>query len=421
MDIARPDVARKKQRRRILYAAAGVLAVVLITTGLSRLKPAAPSVERSTVWVDKVKRGSMLRQVRGLGSLVPEEIRHIPALTEGRVERILVRPGTAVKSDTVLVELSNPEIEQALLDAEFQLKAAEAAARSTEVQRESQVLSQKAEVARAHQEYEEARMRAETDGELAKLGVISELSLKISQGTAEQLKTRDQIEKQRLGQAEKELEAESASQKARVEQLRALYGLARTHKESLKIRAGSDGILQELSFNGQTLQVGQQVPAGTTLAKVADPTRLKAEIRVAETQAKDIQLGLPATVDTRNGTVPGKVARIDPAVINGTVTVDVMLEGELPPGARPDLSVDGTIDLERLEDVLYVGRPAFGQENATVGMFRLGTGGSAERVQVQLGRSSVNAVEIVGGLKEGDEVILSDMSRWDEFERIQLE
>ncbi len=422
MDIPRTSAAQQRRRRRIIYGIVGLLLVVLITMGLSRLKPAAPGVERSTVVVDTVKRGSMLRQVRGLGTLVPEDIRWLPALADGRVEKILIRPGTPVKAETILVVLTNPQVEQAALDAEYQLRAAEAELASLQVQLQSQYLNQKAEAARVQSEYNEARMRAETDAELAKLGVISNLNLKISQGNSQQLATRAEIEQQRVENSKRELEARILAQKARVSQVRAAYALARTRLESMKVRAASNGVLQELSLNGQPLQVGQQVQAGTTIAKVADPTKLKAELKIPETQAKDVQLGQPSQVDTHNGVVSGKVIRIDPAVQNGTVTVDVALEGELPPGARPDLSVDGTIELERLSSVLYVGRPAFGQEKSTVGMFKLAPDGvNAERVQVKLGRSSVNTVEIVEGLKEGDQVILSDMSRWDNFDRIRLE
>jgi HlyD family secretion protein len=422
MDIPRPNAFKEKRKRSILIGA-GVLAVVLlITLGVSQLKPAAPGVERSTVWLDTVKRGSMLRQVRGLGVLVPEEIRLIPAMTEGRVEKILARPGTAVKADTVLVELSNPQIEQAAIEAQMQLRAAEANYRSVQVQRQSAVLNQKAEAARIGAEYNEARMRAQTDAELAKLGVISDLNKNVSQGTAQQLATRSEIEVQRLDNAQREQEAFLAAERARVEQSRAQWELARTRLESLKIRAGSDGVLQELSLSGQTLQLGAQVPAGTTIARVSNPSRLKAELRINETQVRDVRLGLPAQIDTRNGIIKGTVTRIDPASQNGTVAVDVTLEGELPPGARPELSVDGTIDLEKLENILYVGRPAFGQEGSTVGMFRLEPDGStASRVPVKLGRSSVNTIEIQQGLKEGDQVILSDMSRWDNFDRVRLE
>ena len=421
VDIPRPENAREKRRRQLLIGGGALLVLLIVTLGLSRLKPAAPAVERSTVWIDTVKRGPMLRQVRGIGTLVPQEIRWLPALSEGRVERIRVRPGTAVKADTVLVELSNPEVQQAAIDTEFQVKAAQAEYNSLRVQLQSAVLNQKALMARANTEASQAQMRAQTDAELAKIGVISEQALKVSKSNAQQLGGQSQIEQQRFENSQRELEARLAAQRARIDQLRALYQLHLTQLNSLKIRAGTDGVLQELSLNNQPLQVGQHVPAGTTIAKVAQPSKLMAELRVAETQAKDISLNQPAQIDTHTGVVAGHVTRIDPAVQNGTVTVDVALEGMLPPGARPDLSVEGTIDLERLADVLHVGRPAFGQENSTIGMFVLQADGIAVRRPVQVGRSSVNAIEVRGGLKEGDQVILSDMSRWENNDRIRLE
>lgn len=421
MDIPRPQDPRRKRRKHIAYGAAALLLILAVTLGLSRLKPAAPSVERSTVWVDTVKRGAMLRQVRGIGTLIPEEIRWIPALSDGRVEQILVRPGTSVKADQILVELSNAQVQQEALDAEFQVKAAEAESNSLRVQLQSQILNQKAQAARAQTESSQAKMRADTDAALAQLGVISEQSLKVSQGNAQQLDLQSEIEQQRLDNSTRELEARLAAQRARVDQLNALYHLHLTQLNGLKIRAGTDGVLQELSLNGHPLQVGQQVTAGTTIAKVAQPSQLMAELRIPESQAKDVSLNQPAQIDTHNGQVAGHVTRIDPAVQNGTVTVDVKLDGALPQGARPDLSVDGTVDLEHLSNVLYVGRPAFGQENSTIGMFVLQSDGSAVRRQVQVGRSSVNSIEIRSGLKDGDQVILSDMSRWDNYDRIRLE
>ena len=418
MDIARPaTVARQRKRRRIVYAAIGVVAVALVTMGLSRLKPAAPGVDRSTVWIDTVKRGPMLRQVRGLGTLTPVDIQWIPAATDGRVEKIPVLPGTQVQANTVLLILTNPQLMQETVDANLKLKAAEADYKNLEAQLESQVLTQKSLVVQANAEYNEARMQAETDQQLNKLGVISDLNRKIAEGKAQQLQTRDQIEQERLTNSNKVLQAQRLAKQAEIEQDRALAQLKQTQVQNLTVRAGIRGVLQE-----QPLKVGQWVTPGTTLAKVVQPDHLKAELKIPETQAKDIQLNLPASVDTHNGVIAGHVMRIDPAVYNGTVTVDVMLDDPLPPGARPDLSVDGTIDLERLSNVLYVGRPAFGQENSTVGMFVLQPDGkTAVRDQVKLGRSSVNTVEILGGLKDGDQVILSDMSRWDNFDRIRLE
>jgi HlyD family secretion protein len=419
MDIARPNVARQKRRRQIIYIAVGIVALALVTMGLSRLKPAAPTVERSTVWVDTVKRGSVLRQVRGLGTLVPMEgsIQFLPAVTEGRVDKILQLPGAQVKADTILLELSNPQLTQEALDAEWKLKASEADYKNLQVQLASQVLAQKSLSAQAQSEYSQAKMQSDIDTELAKLGVISQLSEKVSNQKTAELATRNDIEKQRLTNSSEVLIAQLQAKQAEVEEFRALAELKKSQLDRLRVRAGIDGVLQE-----QTLKIGQYVTPGTTLAKVVQPQRLKAELKIAETQAKDIQLGQPASVDTHNGVIPGHVVRIDPSVVNGTVSVDVALDSALPQGARPDLSVDGTIDLEKMQNVLYVGRPAFGQEQSTVGMFRLEPDGSnAVRAQVKLGRSSVNTVEILQGLKEGDQVILSDMSRWDNFDRVRLE
>lgn len=416
MDIPRPSAARRRRLRRVLYGLIGLGAIVLITVGVSRLKPAAPTVERATVWIDTVRRGPMLRQVRGLGTLVPEKIRWIPAITEGRVERRLVQPGAVVKVETVLLELSNPELEQAALEAEMQLKAAEAEYTNLRVQLESQLLTQQAQAAAVQAEYRQAKLQAEANEELAKDRLISELMLKLSKVRAEELAARFEIEQKRSSILSESVKAQLAAQQARVEQLRALFELRRSQVEALRVRAGIGGVLQQV-----LVEVGQQVTPGTNLARVADPTRLMAQIRIAETQAKDIQIGQQASIDTRNGVVPGHVIRIDPAVQNGTVTVDVALEGPLPKGSRPDLSVDGTIEIERLDDVLYVGRPAFGQERSVVGLFKLVNGGKeAVRVRVKLGRSSVNTIEILDGLHSGDQVILSDMSAWDAFDRIRL-
>ena len=422
MDVPRPLAAQARRRRRAFYGLAGVLLVGSITMGVSRLKPALPSVERSGVWIDTVKRGPMVRQVRGLGSLAPEEIRWIPAITDGRVEKILVRPGSKVKVDSVLVVLTNPTVEQQAFDAEWKLRAEEAQYQNLEVTLQSQVLDQKANAAKARQEADDAQMKADTDAELFTVGIISEQARKISAGSARQLTIRADIEDKRYLNAQKQREAQLGVEKAKVEQARAVVALEQKQKDMLEVRAGMDGILQELSLNGNPLQEGQQVTAGTTIAKVANPQRLKAELKIPESQAKDVQLAQAAEVDTHNGVIPGKVIRIDPSVLNGTRTVDVALIGALPPGAVPDLSVDGTIDLERIASALLVGRPASGQENSSVGLFKLDADGkTAFRVQVMVGRSSVSAVEIVGGLQDGDQVILSDMSRWDQYDRIRLE
>jgi len=418
MDIARPDITRQKRRRRIIYIAVGLVLLTLVTMGLSRLKPAAPSVERSTVWIDTVKRGSVLRQVRGLGTLVPMEgsIQFLPAITEGRVDKILVLPGAQVKPDTILLEMSNPQLSQEALDADWKLKASEADYKKLETDLASQVLAQKALAAQVQSDYSQAKMQADIDTQLAKLGVISQLSQKVSSQKADELATRDAIEKQRLTNSNEVLVAQLQAEQAQVEEFRAMAKLKQDQLDHLRVRAGIDGVLQELS-----LRIGQYVTPGTVLAKVVQPQRLKAELKIAETQAKDVQLMQVASVDTRNGIIPGHVERIDPAVINGTVTVDVKLEGPLPLGARPDLSVEGIIEIENLKDVVYMGRPAFGQPNSTVGIFKLDEAGDgASRVQVKLGRSSVNSIEVLEGLKPGDRVVLSDMSTWDAFNRIRL-
>jgi HlyD family secretion protein len=422
MDVPRPFSAKARRRRQIIYAGMGLVLIAAITMGVSKLKPAAPSADRSGLWIDTVKRGPMVRQVHGLGTLTPEEIRWIPTITDGRVEKILVRPGTPVKADAVLVILSNPSVEQQAFDGDWKLRAEEAQYHNLEVTLQSQVLDQQANAAKAEQDAQDARMKAETDEELARMGVISEQARKLSMGSSRQLTIRATIEQQRYLNAQKQLEAQLAAETAKVEQARAVYQLQQKQKSMLQVRAGMDGILQELSLNGNTLQEGQQTPAGTTIAKVANPKRLKAELKIPETQAKDVQIGQSSQVDTHNGVVEGKVIRIDPSVQNGTRTVDVALNGDLPQGAVPDLSVDGTIDLERIASVLFTGRPTVGQEKSTIGMFKLEADGkSASRVRVILGRSSLNSVEILGGLKDGDQVILSDMSRWDSYDRIRLE
>ncbi|HYV18807.1 MAG TPA: HlyD family efflux transporter periplasmic adaptor subunit [Verrucomicrobiae bacterium] len=417
MDIARPSQAGKKKKLRIIYGGVGILAILLVTLGLSKLKPAAPTVERGSVWIDTVKRGPMLRQVRGLGTLVPEEIRWIPAETTGRVEKIVLRPGTPVKADTVILVLSNPQVELDSLDANWQLKAAEAETVDLKVRLESQKLDQAAVAATATANQRQARLQADADQTLSKDGLVSDINLKMSQSRAEEQTTRLELEQRRLEISEEAVKAQLAVQEARLEQLRGLAGLKRRQLEALKVKAGIDGVLQQLP-----VEVGQQIATGAILAKVTVPGKLKAELRIPETQAKDIMIDQPAVVDTRNGVVNGHVARIDPAVENGTVKVDVTFDAPLPKGARPDLSVDGTVELERLADVLQVGRPAFGQEQATVGLFVLDASGrEANRVQVKLGKSSVNVVEIVDGLKEGDKVILSDTSAWDAHDRLRID
>ncbi|MCP5109786.1 MAG: HlyD family efflux transporter periplasmic adaptor subunit [bacterium] len=416
MDKPRVGAARHRLIRRIITAVVVVLAVGATTVALSRLKPAAPTVEASTVWRDTVKRGEMLRNVRGLGTLVPEEILFIPAINEGRVERIVVRPGAKVTPTTVLLVLSNPQLQLEAVEAEYNIKAAEAQDQDLKVRLESEHLNQESEVARLKSEFNQAKLQADRDQELAKEGLIPDIDLRLSITAAEELDNRFRIEQKKLDIKGDSVDAQLAVQRAEIDRLGALYTLKHQQVEDLHIKAGALGVLQELE-----LEVGQQVAVGTILAKVAQPKRLKAELKIPETQAKDVQIGQIAMVDTRNGVIPGKVFRIDPAVREGTVLVDVKLEGALPPGARPDLSVDGTIELERLVDVLHVGRPAFGQPESLVGLFRVTPNGEeALRVQVRLGRSSVNYIEIVEGLDAGDEVILSDMSNWDDYDRVRL-
>jgi HlyD family secretion protein len=419
MDIVRPELKRQKRRRQIIWSGVALVVLIGVTVGVTRLKPAAPSVDRSTIWTDTVKRGSMLRQVRGLGSLIPshEDVRQIPAETEATVIRILKLPGSLVEPDTLLVEMSNPQLEQEALDAQLQVKAAEAEYQSLKVKLDSDLMNQRAGAATVKAQYSEAQRQAQTDKALYDLGVISGLSAKASEGRAQEMVTRNKIEDQRLEINQKAIASQLAVQQAKVEQMRALAQLKQQQLQRLKVKAGVAGVLVDMP-----LQVGQHVLPGAELAKIVQPNHLMAELKIPETQARDVQVGEPASVDTHNGVIAGEVSRVSPAVQNGTVTVDVKLTGALPKGARPDLSVDGTIDLERLENVLYVGRPAFGQENSTISMFKLDPDGKgATRVQVKTGRASVNLIEIDSGLKEGDGVILSDMSRWDNTDRVRLE
>ena len=416
MDIARPSNARKKRIRQIIYGSVALLVVVSVSYGLSRLKPAAPTVERAVVWPDTVKRGDMIVQVRGLGTLTPEDIRWIPATTQGRVERIILRPGVQVKPDDVIMELSNPQLEQQLLDAELKVAAAEAGLANTTVQLNNDLLQSQATAAQIEADFNKAKMQYQMNQQLAKDQLVSTLVLEQSKVDAEQLAVRTKIAKDQLASKAESMRAQGAVQQSTVDQARAVLGLVRRQKDELKVRAGLEGTLQLVP-----VEVGAQVAPGANLARVANPQRLKAEIKIAETQAKDIQLGQKAEVDTRNGIVEGRVARIDPSVINGTRTVDVTLVGDLPKGAVPDLSVDGTIVLAQLRDIVYMGRPAFGQDQSTVGLFKIGPDGvTAERTQVKLGKSSVNTIEVLSGLKVGEQVILSDMSAYDAYDRIRL-
>jgi HlyD family secretion protein len=416
MDIQRPSNARQKQIRRAAVAGVITVAVALVTVGVAHLRPAAPTVEAATLWPDTVKRGPMVRQVHGLGTLVPEDIRWIPATTQGRVERIQLRPGTTVTASSVILELTNPQLEQEVQDAALKVQAAEASLANLRVQVQNELLQQKAASATIDADYNKARMQAEMNRALAKDQLVSDLVLKQSELDAEQLKVRQGIAAEQLASRAESSRAQLAVQQSMVDQARAYLQLKEQQRDELKVRAGLEGMLQLV-----TVDVGQQVAPGTNLARVANPGRLKAEVKIAETQAKDIQIGQRASIDTRNGIVDGRVTRIDPSVQNGTRTVDVSLDGELPKGAVPDLSVDGTIELERLPDVLYMGRPAFGQEASTIGIFKVDPDGvTATRVGVKLGRMSVNTVEVVEGLKVGDKVILSDMSAWDGVDRIRL-
>jgi HlyD family secretion protein len=419
MDISRPDLKAKKRKRQALTIAVGVIVLAAVTFLVMRLKPAAPNVDRSAVWTDTVKRGPMVRQVRGLGTLVPREdaIRQIPAQTEATVVRIRTLPGSTVKADTVLVELNDPQLSQEALDAELSLREAKADLGNVQVKVQSDLMAQKSTAATVNADYKQAQRQAQTDKSLYSLGVISGLAYSASQGTADQLSTRNKLQEQTVDINEKAVESQLAVQQAKVAQAQAIYELKKHQLDALNVRAGIAGVLTDLP-----LAVGQHVTQGTMLAQVVQPNQLKAQLKIAETQARDIRLGQPASVDTHNGLADGTVSRVDPAVQNGTVTVDVELVGTLPDGARPDLSVDGTIDLERLRDVLYVGRPAFGNENSTISLFREDQEGKgAVRVPVKVGRASVNAIQVLEGLHEGDTVILSDMSRWDTTDRIRLD
>jgi HlyD family secretion protein len=416
MDIARPSNARAKLIRRIILGGVAVLFIGGVSFGLTRLRPAAPSVDRATVWSDEVKRGPMLRDVRGLGTLVPEDIRWIPAQTDSRVDRWVLRPGATVKPNSVIMELSDPTLQREELDAEFQLKGAEADLANLKVQVDSDLMNQKANEAAVRSDYEQARLQHEVDEKLFNEGIGSDHIRNLSKVKEEQLAIRLKLESERTAVAADSAKARLAAQQAKIDEQKALYELKKSQVDALHVRAGIDGVLQLVP-----VEVGQHVTPGTNLARVADPKKLKAEIKIAETQAKDVVIGQTATVDTRNGIVTGHVSRVDPSVQNGTVTVDVQFEGLLPDGARPDLSVDGTVELENLKNVLYVGRPVHGASQSTISLFKLTPDGSeAVRTNVKLGRSSVNTVEILDGLQVGDRVILSDMSQWDNYDRIRL-
>ncbi len=417
MDVERKDFKKMRRKKRILYGGIGLVAVVLVSYGISSLEPAAMSVSRQSVWVGQVKRGSMIRQVRGPGSLVPETIRWITTSVEGRVEEIYLKAGVRVQPDTVILELTNPQLEQQVEDARLADNAAKADLADLKVRLQADLLNQRAAAAAVESDWSEAKLQVEANEALDKDGLIPKIDLKRSRIRSQQLEKRVGLEHERLDKAKESLQAQLDAQRAQLAQAEGVYRLRRQEVDSLKVRAGLSGVLQEVP-----VEVGERVNAGTVLARVAKPEDLKAELRIAETQAKDIEIGLPAQIDTRNGIVPGRVSRIDPSVHEGTVTVDVALQGKLPPGARPDLSVDGTIQIEKLDNVLYVGRPTYGQANSQVELFKLTDDGNmAVRVPVKLGRASVDTIEVIEGLKEGDKVILSDTSQFDEVDRIKLE
>ena len=416
MDILRTGVTEKKRRNRWLIAAAGIVAIAAVTVAVGSLEPAAPAVDRDTVWIGTVERGSFERQVRGHGTLVPENLRWVQARTNGRVEVIHVDPGNRVEADGVILELSNPEVERSAIDAENALRRAEAEFESLRVTLISSELDQRARAAEVNADYIRASLQAEADRELSEKGLVSSIQLRSSEAMAQALATRQEIEGQRMEMNAEANRAFMAAKRAEVEQQRALYKLRANQLEALAVRAGIAGVVQDVP-----VEIGQQVAPGTMLAKVAEPTLLQAELRVPATRARDVRPGQSVSVDTRNGIVAGTVARVDPSVQEGSVMVEVRLDGALPDGARPDMAVDGAIQIEHLSDVLFVGRPVQSQEKATIGLYRIEPDGKhARRVRVELGRASVDTIEIAAGLIEGDRVILSDTSRWDDNERIRL-
>ena len=416
MDIARPDEKRKKRIRRTIYISIALVVVIGIGLGLSRLSPAAPSVDAATVFPGTVQRGSMLRDVRGLGTLVPETVWTVPARTDGRVEKRYLLPGTPVKADTVILDLSNPQLQQQTLDAEYQLKGAQASLEQLKATLQNQLMDKRTTAASISSQYRTAEMQKASNEALGAQGLKDRLTVQTSEVQAEELQKENDLAQKEVQTFQDSIQPQLAVAQATVDQKQALYNLYKSELDGLHVRPGVDGVLQELDVD-----VGQQVTSGAILFKVTQPTQLKAALQIAETQAKDIQIGQKASIDTHNGIIPGHVIRIDPAVLNGTRTVDVKLDGALPPGAVPQLSVEGTIEIERLSNVLYVGRPVHGDENSTVGLFKITDGGKeAVRVQVQLGRASVNDVEIIKGLQVGDQVILSDMSAEDNYDRVEL-
>jgi HlyD family secretion protein len=416
MDIKRSaSVVRNKRIKRLVYLGIVLIGASAVTLGLSRMKPAAPTVDRGTLWIDTVKRGPMLVTVRGLGTLVPEEVRIIPATRDGIVEEKRVKIGDTVKTDTILVVLSNPDLLQQLANDELAYKKSLADSANTKAQLDTQVLNQKSNQATKENAALQAKLQADTDQELFKEGLGPELNVRKSNANAESLANEVQLEKQRLDTLLRSNEATLAAQEAGVQQLKTIWELRKKQVEELNVRAGAPGVVQEL-----TVEYGQKIAPGAQVAKVAEPGRLKAELKIAETQVKDISIGKRAEIDTRNGIIQGHVSRMDPAAVNGTVTIDVSLEGELPKAARPDLSVDGTVEISKLDNVLFVGRPAYGQADSTISIFKVVVNGEALRTQVKLGQSAVNTIQIVEGLSVGDNVILSDMSTWDAVDRVKI-
>lgn len=416
MDIERPSNARAKNIRRSVYTAIAIILLAGVSYGVSHLRPAAPIVDKSTIWTDEVKRGTIMREVRGSGALVPEEIRWIPAETDARVDRIVVQPGANVQPDTIILELTNPQLQRDVLDAESQLKGAQADYENLKAQLNGELLKEKATNAMTRSDYQQAKLQSDVDEQFRVEGLGSDLKAKLSKGKLEQLAMQVQVEEETVKNVADSAKARLSAAQSKVDQQRLVYELKRSKLDALHVRAGIQGVLQEVP-----VEVGQQVGSGTNLARVANPKKLKAEIRIAETQAKDVIVGQKVSIDTHNGVVAGRVSRIAPAVVDGTVTVDAEITDPLPPGTRPDLSIDGTVEIESLRDVLYMGRPVRGQDNTTVGLFKLSDDRtSAVRFNVKLGRSSADEIEIVAGLRTGDKVILSDMSAWDSFDRIKL-
>jgi RND family efflux transporter MFP subunit len=413
MDIPRPP---KKKRARYIAGAGAVAALVLSTLVLASLPQAAPSVERSTLLIDSVQRGTMVRAVRAPGTLVPERVRLVSALTAGRVERLPVRPGATVAAGSALLEMSNPDVQLEALDAGRQVTTAEAALVNLETSLATQRLTQQATIASAEAAASDARRQAAMLASLGQKQLASGNDMAQANERAAEQSARLSAEQARLRVMDGAMARQISLQKTEVQRARSIAEFQRARVASMQVRAPEDGVLQTLP-----LELGQWVVPGQVLATVAQPGRLKAVLRVPETQARDVVVGQPVDVDTRNGIARGHVLRVDPSVQNGTVTVEVALDGQLPRGARPDLSVDGTIEIERLPDVLHVGRPAYGQGESTVGLFRLDPDGRyATRVPVKLGRTSVTTIQIAQGLKAGDRVIISDMSQWDNVERVKL-